>query len=199
VEQRTLMASRGPEIAKEAASPVHLVLRAALAAAHWHAKQRRKGTAGEPYINHLLEVATLVDEATGGRDPELVAAALLHDAIEDQGISRATIAEQFGEKVAALVEEVSDDKSLPQDVRKRLQVEQAATKSPRAKILKLADKISNVTAIGADPPPDWSVERQRQYLQWGRDVVAGLRGASPLLERRFDAAAAKAEQLIASR
>jgi hypothetical protein len=84
-------------------------------------------------------------------------------------------------------------------VRKRLQVEQAATKSPRAKILKLADKISNVTAIGADPPPDWSVERQRQYLQWGRDVVAGLRGASPLLERRFDAAAAKAEQLIASR
>jgi guanosine-3',5'-bis(diphosphate) 3'-pyrophosphohydrolase len=172
---------------------------AAHAAARWHAKQRRKGSAGEPYINHLLEVAALVHEATGGNDPDLIVAALLHDAIEDQGISRGTIAEQFGEDVASLVEEVTDDKSLPSDVRKRLQVEQAGKKSTRAKILKLADKISNVTAIGADPPPDWSVERQRQYVQWGRDVVAGLRGASAPLETKFDHSAEKVEQLIARR
>jgi (p)ppGpp synthase/HD superfamily hydrolase len=180
-------------------NPLHVVLDAASTAARWHAKQRRKGTAHEPYINHLLDVATLVAEATRGNDPNLIVAALLHDAIEDQGISRSTIAEQFGEDVAALVEEVTDDKSLPQDVRKRLQVEQAPKKSARAKILKLADKISNVTAIGEDPPPNWSVERQRQYVRWGRDVVAGLRGAWPELEHLFDVAAAQAEQLINAR
>jgi (p)ppGpp synthase/HD superfamily hydrolase len=178
---------------------VSKILNAAQAAARWHAKQRRKGSARAPYINHLLEVAKLVDQATGSKDPDLIVAALLHDAIEDQGVSRAAIAEQFGEDVAALVDEVSDDKSLPQEVRKRLQVEQAAKKSRRAKILKLADKISNVTDIGNDPPPDWSVERQRQYVQWGRDVVAGLRGTSPELERLFEEAAAEAERLINSR
>src|SRR5262245_51650163 len=94
------------------------IVNAAHAAALWHTKQRRKGSAGEPYINHLLEVAKLVDEATWGRDPNLIVAALLHDAIEDQGVARAAIAKQFGNDVAALVDEVTDDKSLPQAVRK---------------------------------------------------------------------------------
>jgi (p)ppGpp synthase/HD superfamily hydrolase len=175
------------------------IVNAAQTAARWHAKQRRKGSARVPYINHLLEVATLVDNATDSKDPDLVVAALLHDAIEDQGVTRAAIAQQFGEDVATLVEEVSDDKSLPQEVRKRLQIEHAPKKSRRAKILKLADKISNVTDIGNDPPPDWSVERQRQYVQWGRDVVAGLRGASPELERQFQDAAAEADRHINNR
>jgi (p)ppGpp synthase/HD superfamily hydrolase len=178
---------------------VSRILNAADAAARWHATQRRKGTAGEPYINHLLDVARMVDDATFGSDPNLVIAALLHDAIEDQGVSRATIADRFGEDVAGLVAEVTDDKSLPQHVRKRLQIEEAPKKSRRAKILKLADKISNVSAIGKDPPPDWPIERQRQYVQWGRDVVAGLRGASPELERLFDKAADEANRLIRAR
>jgi len=172
---------------------------AALAAARWHSAQRRKGSAGEPYINHLLEVASLVTRATGGKDPNLVIAALLHDAIEDQGISRAAIADRFGDDVASLVEEVTDDKSLPKEVRKRLQVEHASKISKRAKILKLADKISNVTAIGRDPPPDWPIDRQREYVQWGRDVVQGLRGASPDLEAQFDRTADEAERLIEGR
>jgi guanosine-3',5'-bis(diphosphate) 3'-pyrophosphohydrolase len=118
-------------------------------------------------------------------DVNLVIAALLHDAIEDQAISRSLIAEQFGDDVASLVEEVTGDKSLPKAVRKRLQ-EHASEKSNRAKILKLADKISNV-AIGRDPPPDWSIRRQREYIQQGRDLVAGLRGASAQLEvQRYD-------------
>jgi (p)ppGpp synthase/HD superfamily hydrolase len=179
--------------------PLRAVVDAASTAARWHGKQRRKGAEGEPYINHLLEVAALVSEATGGNDPNLVIAALLHDAMEDQGIGRADIAEKFGDDAASLVQEVTDDKSLPQAMRKRLQVEQAPTKSKRAKILKLADKISNVASIGRDPPPDWSVERQREYVQWARDVVAGLRGASPALEERFEAAAAQAERLIDAR
>ena len=180
-------------------SPLQAVMDAASTAAHWHAEQRRKGTAGEPYINHLLEVAALVAEATRGNDPNLVIAALLHDAIEDRGITRAAISEKFGEDVASLVQEVSDDKSLPQAVRKRLQVEEAPRKSKRAKILKLADKISNVAAIGRDPPPDWSIERQRQYVQWGREVVAGLRDAAPEFAARFEAAAVEAERRIDGR
>jgi GTP diphosphokinase / guanosine-3',5'-bis(diphosphate) 3'-diphosphatase len=101
--------------------------------------------------------------------------------------------------VASLVEEVTDDKSLPKAVRKRLQVEHASEKSNRAKILKLADKISNVTTIGKDPPTDWPIRRQREYIQWGRDVVAGLRGASAQLEAQFDRAADEADRLINTR
>ena len=129
------------------------------AGTYWHVHDRRKGAAEEPYINHLLEVASLVAEATDGQDPHLVIAALLHDAIEDQEVPREMIADSFGEDVAALVQEVTDDKSLDKAVRKRKQVETASKKSPRAKTLKLADKISNLRAITASPPPDWSIKR----------------------------------------
>jgi (p)ppGpp synthase/HD superfamily hydrolase len=87
------------------------VLRAADAAARWHVHQRRKGLAQEPYINHLLEVASLVAEATQGKDPDLVIAALLHDAIEDQEVHYELIMREFGKRVADVVREVSDDKS----------------------------------------------------------------------------------------
>jgi (p)ppGpp synthase/HD superfamily hydrolase len=99
------------------------VLKAADAVARWHVHQRRKGAAEEPYINHLLEVAMLVAQATAGKDPDLVIAALLHDAIEDQEVPKSVIAEVFGAGVAELVEEVTDDKKLPKEERKRLQVE----------------------------------------------------------------------------
>jgi guanosine-3',5'-bis(diphosphate) 3'-pyrophosphohydrolase len=104
------------------------VLQAADAAAHWHVHQRRKGAAQEPYINHLLEVATLVAEATDGNDPELVLASLLHDAIEDCEVPRELIAKMFGKEVADLVAEVTDDKSLPKEQRKEIQVETAHKK-----------------------------------------------------------------------
>src|SRR2546428_10514550 len=154
------------------------VLRAADAAARWHVHQRRKGAAEEPYINHLLEVATLVVEATNGKDPELVIAALLHDAIEDQEVPRSVIAEAFGDGVAKLVEEVTDDKRLEKQERKRLQVEHAHKKSQRAKILKLADKTSNLRAIAASPPPEWSAKRRLEYVDWARKVSTGLTGVS---------------------
>ncbi len=119
------------------------VLKAADAAARWHVHQRRKGPAEEPYINHLVEVALLVAEATDGKDTNLVIAALLHDAIEDCEVPKELIVETFGKDVANIVAEVTDDKSLPRAVRKEEQIKNAAKKSPRAKILKLADKTSN--------------------------------------------------------
>jgi GTP diphosphokinase / guanosine-3',5'-bis(diphosphate) 3'-diphosphatase len=172
------------------------VLRAADAAARWHVHQRRKGAAEEPYINHLLEVASLVAEATEGRNPRAVIAALLHDAIEDQEVPRELIAREFGEDVAALVEEVSDDKGLQKHHRKRIQVETAHNKSDDAKLIKLADKTSNLRAITVSAPPDWSVKRRLEYIRWAKEVVSGLRGASPLLEQRFDRAAEEAERSV---
>jgi guanosine-3',5'-bis(diphosphate) 3'-pyrophosphohydrolase len=170
------------------------VLRAADAAARWHVHQRRKGAAEEPYINHLLEVATLVAEATEGKDPDLVIAALLHDAIEDQEVPRSVIAHAFGEGVAKLVEEVTDDKNLEKQERKRLQIEHSHEKSQRAKILKLADKTSNLRAIAASPPPDWSVKRRLEYVEWARKVSEGLIGVSEWLEQEFDQAAKEADR-----
>ena len=165
------------------------VLKAADAVARWHVHQRRKRAAQEPYINHLLEAASLVVEATDGKDPDLVIAALLHDAIEDQEVPRKLIADRWGEDVARIVEELTDDKKLPKDERKRKQVESAAHKSSKAKLIKLADKTSNLKAITASPSPDWSVKRRLEYVAWARSVVEGLRGTNAWLETEFDKAA----------
>ena len=162
------------------------VLRAADAAARWHAHQRRKGSAEEPYINHLLEVASLVAEATHGKEPNLVIAALLHDAVEDQEVPYELIVREFGKKVADLVQEVSDDKTLAKEERKAIQIKTVNKKSNGAKIIKLADKTSNLRAITYSSAPTWSVKRRLDYVDWAKQVVAGLRGASPWLEKQFD-------------
>src|SRR5215469_10922371 len=172
------------------------VLRAADAAARWHVNQRRKGAAQEPYVTHLLEVAMLVAEATAGADPNLIVAALLHDTIEDQGVTREEIAAQFNDDVADLVVEVTDNKKLPKTERKQLQIKHAPKLTPRAKILKLADKISNLRSVATSPPADWPMQRRVDYVSWTTKVVQGLRGASGLLEQEFDRAAADADRTI---
>jgi GTP diphosphokinase / guanosine-3',5'-bis(diphosphate) 3'-diphosphatase len=173
-----------------------LVLKAADAAARWHTHQRRKGAAQEPYINHLLEVATLVAEATGGKEPELIVAALLHDAIEDQEVPAELIEKEFGPSVAAIVKEVTDDKTLDKASRKRLQIETSARTSRGAKLIKLADKTSNLRTIAVSPSPGWSVKRRLGYIDWAKQVVAGLRGTSQWLETQFDEAARMAERSV---
>jgi (p)ppGpp synthase/HD superfamily hydrolase len=180
----------------QSARVARLLTRAFRFAAERHAHQRRKGQAGEPYVNHLAEVADLVAEATGGCDPELVAAALLHDVVEDTPTTLEEIAAGFGANVAGLVAEATDDKTLPKAERKRLQIVHAAGHSRRAKILKLADKTSNLRALAVSPPADWPSGRRLDYVDWGRAVVAGLRGASPWLERCFDDAAQAADAAL---
>ncbi len=171
-----------------------LVLRAARFAAEHHTDQKRKGERAEPYINHPLEVANLLVTVGNVNDPEVLAAALLHDTIEDCDVTRAEIAERFGERVANIVVELTDDKSLPKDERKRLQVEHAPHMSHAAKQIKLADKISNVHDITMSPPADWPQERLIGYVDWGEAVVAGLRGANQELEAKFDETVAKARK-----
>jgi (p)ppGpp synthase/HD superfamily hydrolase len=164
-----------------------LLARAFHYACKCHAGQKRKGAAGEPYVNHLADVARRVAEATGGADTNLIAAALLHDTIEDVGVSREDLVIAFGEDVAALVVEVTDDTSLEKAERKQLQVVHAPNKSRRAKMLKLADKASNVRAMVASPP-DWPDQRKREYADWAEAVAEGLRGANETLEIELDAA-----------
>src|SRR5579862_675349 len=162
------------------------ILSAALFAAEKHAKQKRKGEAGEPYINHLLEVAHLVSTVAPEQDTNLIIAALLHDTIEDVAVTKQELAEQFGSDVADLVVELTDDKSLPKAERKRLQVEHAPKLSVRAQIIKLADKISNLRAILSSPPADWDYERKKQYFDWGKRVVDALSQPNPILKAEFE-------------
>ena len=155
-----------------------------------HVQQRRKGEAAEPYLNHLTEVAELVAEATEGADVDLIVAAVLHDTVEDTDTTLAELSAEFGDAVAELVAEVTDDKLLPKAERKRLQIEHAAHASPGARIIKLADKTSNLRALASSPPADWSVERRAEYLAWAQQVVAACAGANAQLKAHFDLAVA---------
>jgi GTP diphosphokinase / guanosine-3',5'-bis(diphosphate) 3'-diphosphatase len=169
-------------------------LLAALAfAADKHRDQRRKDRAQTPYINHPIAVARLLTTC-GVTDEVTLLAAILHDTIEDTATTREEVAALFGAEVAAVVAEVTDDKSLPKARRKELQVEHAPHMSERARHVKLADKTCNLRDMSDAPPSDWSVERRREYYAWAERVVAGLRGTSPALEREFDEQLARSDR-----
>lgn len=168
---------------------------AALYAARRHAGQVRKGAAKEPYVNHVLEVAARLAEAHP-EDEALLLGGLLHDIVEDTEGTEAEIAGLFGAEVAALVMEVTDDKSLPKPERKRLQAVHAPHRSDRAKRIKLADKASNLAAI-VDSPPAWPLARKAEYLAWARQVTDPCRAASPALAAAFDAEAARLSRHLA--
>lgn len=172
-------------------SDTTLILRAAAFAARKHRDQRRKDAEASPYINHPLELARVLAEVGGVTDAATLCAALLHDTIEDTATTQDELAQAFGPEVAALVSEVTDDKSLPKADRKRLQVEHAATISPKAKRIKLADKICNLTDVANSPPADWSQERRREYFDWAKAVTDQMRGRWPALDALFDAAYAR--------
>jgi len=150
-----------------------LVKRAERFARVCHAGQCRKGAAKEPYTIHLEEVSSLV-EAWGGSD-EAIAAAWLHDTVEDcPPTSHEDLVAEFGDRVANFVAELTDDKSLPKPKRKELQIENASKKTPEAALVKLADKTSNVGAIAKSPPEGWSLARRLQYIAWAEKVVGAL-------------------------
>lgn len=163
-------------------------------AARQHIAQRRKGERAEPYMNHLTEVTALLAEATDGEDVVLLMGGLLHDTLEDTDATYEDLVDRFGPEVAALVAEVTDDKSLPKEERKRLQIEKTAGKSRRARLLKLADKTSNLRSLVASPPAGWSQARLSDYVVWAYDVVRSCRGLNPRLEAAFDAAHAEASR-----
>jgi guanosine-3',5'-bis(diphosphate) 3'-pyrophosphohydrolase len=176
--------------------PICLVSEAAELAAHRHNGMARKGRGSEPYINHLAEVANLLATATGGRDAELIAVGWLHDTIEDTATTQEELAQRFNERVANLVAEVTDDMSLPKSTRRRMQIVDAPGKSPSAKLIKIADKISNIRARILPEPTTEERDDLADYTEWAEQVVAGCRGGNAWLDKAFDEAVTKARSTL---
>jgi len=167
---------------------MHGIIQAIAFAAEKHRRQRRKDHDASPYINHPIALANVLANEADVSDEAVLIAAILHDTIEDTETTIDELQLIFGPEVSSIVLEVTDDKQLPKQERKRLQVEHAQHLSHAAKLVKLADKICNLRDIAASPPADWSAERKREYYDWARSVVEGMRGVHSGLEFLFDQA-----------
>jgi GTP diphosphokinase / guanosine-3',5'-bis(diphosphate) 3'-diphosphatase len=167
---------------------IHRLIRAVDFAAAKHRNQRRKDWEASPYINHPIALTQVLKVEAGVSDIDVLAAALLHDTIEDTETTPEELQREFGPRIAGIVAEVSDDASLPKAERKRLQVEHAATLSREAKLVKLADKICNLRDMLDAPPAKWDLARRKEYFEWAKEVVDNLRGTHPKLEALFDEA-----------
>jgi guanosine-3',5'-bis(diphosphate) 3'-pyrophosphohydrolase len=165
-----------------------LLLKALAFAAHKHRDQRRKDAEASPYINHPIALADVLVNEGGVTDFEVLCAALLHDTVEDTATTHEELLDAFGSRIARIVAEVTDDKMLAKSERKRLQIEHAPKLSREAKLVKLADKICNLRDVVVRPPAKWDLARRREYFEWAKRVVDGLRGVHPKLEAAFDAA-----------
>jgi len=177
-------------------NPLGTFAKAVAFAADKHRNQRRKDAEASPYINHPIALANVLANEAGVGDVTVLCAAVLHDTIEDTETTSEELRAIFGVKVASVVMEVTDDKSLEKSVRKQRQVEHAPHISTEAKLVKLADKICNLRDILASPPADWTAERKQNYFEWAAKVVAGLRGVHPGLESVFDGLLARQADLV---
>ena len=170
----------------ESSSEISALLQAIHFASIKHREQRRKDVEASPYINHPIEVAEMIARVGQVTDLIVLQGAILHDTIEDTMTTGEEIEALFGVEVRRVVEAVTDDKSLPKAERKQLQIEHAPHLTPRAQLVKLADKISNVRGVTETPPADWPLERRLAYLDWTEQVVAGLRDCNAPLEALYD-------------
>ncbi|MFT5368987.1 MAG: guanosine-3',5'-bis(diphosphate) 3'-pyrophosphohydrolase [Candidatus Latescibacterota bacterium] len=161
------------------------LLKAANFAAEKHRDQRRKDAEQTPYINHPISVAETL-RIFGVDDENVLVAAILHDVLEDTSTSPGEIAQAFGMEVLAIVQEVTDNKSLAKQMRKDLQVESAFTLSEGARWVRLADKICNLQDMAERPPVDWSIERLLQYVDWCERVIKQMPNINESLETRFE-------------
>lgn len=165
-----------------------LLLAAIAFAADRHRRQRRKDADATPYVNHVIAVAQLLADEVNAAPLALLCAAILHDTVEDTPTTPDELRGMFGNEVTQLVLEVSDDKQLAKQERKRLQIEHASRLSHPARLIKLADKTCNLRDVHASPPADWPVSRRREYFDWSKAVVDEIRGAHAGLEALFDQA-----------
>lgn len=165
---------------------ITLLLRAVSYAAWAHRDQRRKDKSSTPYINHPIGVAGLITCVGLVTDIDILCAAVLHDVVEDTPCTISDIRNNFGGYVGNIVEEVTDDKSLSKDERKRHQIEHTHHMSYSAKVVKLADKLHNLTDLITNPPLHWSESRIQGYFVWAHKVIEGLRGTNAPLEEALD-------------
>lgn len=144
-------------------------------AAKAHRNQRRKDAAKTPYINHPIEVMNFLAQS-GVTDVDTLCAAVLHDTVEDCGVTRAELEREFGANVANIVMECTDDKSLAKEIRKQQQIIHAVAASAGAKMVKCADKLSNLGDLDSNPPPKWSPDEIDGYFIWSYHVWLAARG-----------------------
>jgi len=162
-----------------------LILKAAQFAAEQHRDQRRKDIHASPYIIHPISVALAISQIGGVDDPEILAAALLHDTLEDTKTEPEDLEAEFGKKVCEYVLDVTDDKTLEKDERKSRQIEHAKKISKGAALIKLGDKISNVTDVINNPPVDWDINRRKEYLDWAEKVIDNCPKVNDKMENKF--------------
>ncbi|XP_044758060.1 guanosine-3',5'-bis(diphosphate) 3'-pyrophosphohydrolase MESH1 [Coccinella septempunctata] len=151
-----------------------------------HKDQRRKDIQRTPYINHPIGVAFILTNEAKVTDLATIKAAILHDTVEDTDTTLEEIENVFGKEVGSIVAEVTDDKSLPKEMRKQLQIEHAPGSSLAAKLVKLADKLYNLRDLERSIPTFWSQQRVQEYFEWSKKVVDGLRGVNCTLENELD-------------
>jgi len=168
-----------------------LLLKALAFAAHKHKDQRRKDVEASPYINHPIALASVLCTEGHVTDIEVICGALLHDTVEDTDTTSEELEAEFGRAVRDIVADVTDDKTLTPVERKQRQIDHAPHVSDKAKLVKLADKISNLRDMERAPPANWDLERRQRYFDWAKAVVDRLRGVHPTLEAVFDTAYAK--------
>ncbi|KAI5626297.1 guanosine-3',5'-bis(diphosphate) 3'-pyrophosphohydrolase MESH1 [Silurus asotus] len=166
-------------------SEVSLLLETVNFSAEKHRSQRRKDPDATPYINHPIGVARILSHEAGITDIEVLQAALLHDTVEDTDTTLEELEAVFGGKVARIVQEVTDDKTLPKQERKMMQVVHAPHCSHQAKLVKLADKLYNLRDLNRCTPAGWTFERVQEYFMWAAQVVKGLRGTNAALEEKL--------------
>lgn len=173
------------------AESLPVFIRALEFASRKHSTQRRKDAEASPYINHPIALVSILAVEAGVDDPDVLSAGLLHDTIEDTDTTYEELFEHFGQTVADIVCEVTDDKTLEKQARKDLQVEHARNLSREAGLVKLADKIANLRDVATSPPRDWDLKRRQEYFDWAKAVVNGIRDIPPRLRELFDAAYAR--------
>jgi len=154
-------------------------------AAEKHRDQRRKDCYKTPYINHPIGVAYILMNCAGVTDENILAAAVLHDTLEDTQTTYEELVTNFGKTIADFVVEVTDDKSLPKEQRKMGQINHAPHMSMEASLVKLADKLYNCSDLQANPPHDWSIEQIQGYFVWTYHVIAPIRKRNEYIDTEF--------------
>ncbi len=160
------------------------IFKALAFAAEKHRSQHRKGWQHVPYINHPIEVARLITDIGEVTNNGCIQAAFLHDILEDTDTTENEIEHLFGKNVLNLIMELTDDKSLPSDKQKELQLITASALSPLAKTIRIADKIANITDM-MTYPIWWSKRKKTNYLSWANEVVKACADANPKLAAHF--------------
>ncbi|TKR96578.1 hypothetical protein L596_010579 [Steinernema carpocapsae] len=163
-----------------------LIIKASDYAARRHRNQKRKDHNGTPYINHPLGVAQILSEEAKVTDAATLAAAILHDTVEDTKATFEEIQELFGDEICHIVRECTDDKSLSKAARKQAQIDNAAHHSHKAKLVYLADKLYNLRDLERQTPIGWDRRRVHEYFKWSKQVIAQLKGTNDNLEALLD-------------